>query len=106
MVAKVADIGLWNLRKPYPTFLEPNLTDEEIRPLLWVAPEHLRTPIQPYGTQKGDVYSFGIILQELILRCEPYENQNAEIKGRSEFFFPRRKKELHVHWKKRKICTY
>ncbi|GAU92601.1 hypothetical protein RvY_04658 [Ramazzottius varieornatus] len=77
MVAKVADVGLWTLRKPYPIFLEADLVDDDLRPLLWVAPEHLRAPISPYGTQKGDVYSFAIILQELILRNEPYDNGSS-----------------------------
>ena len=42
--------------------------------LLWTAPELLRLdnngPV--YGTQKGDVYSFAIILQEILYRALPY----------------------------------
>jgi hypothetical protein len=41
--------------------------------LLWTAPELLRDPIlRRTGTQPGDVYSFGIIIQEVVLRGEPF----------------------------------
>ena len=39
------------------------------------APEHLRErqPEKTVGSRKGDVYSFAIILQEVITRTAPYE---------------------------------
>uniref|UniRef100_A0A8D0GW71 Guanylate cyclase n=1 Tax=Sphenodon punctatus TaxID=8508 RepID=A0A8D0GW71_SPHPU len=41
--------------------------------LLWTAPELLRDPeMARRGTLKGDVYSFAIILQEVIVRGLPY----------------------------------
>nr|XP_022346077.1 atrial natriuretic peptide receptor 2-like [Crassostrea virginica] len=41
--------------------------------LFWTSPELLRLQKIPRkGTQKGDVYSFGIILQEIFLRTTPY----------------------------------
>ena len=41
--------------------------------LLWRAPELLRCPNPPArGTQKGDVFSFGIILYEIIGRNGPW----------------------------------
>lgn len=41
--------------------------------LLWTAPEILRDPeLYPNGSQKGDVYSFAIILQEIVLRSLPF----------------------------------
>jgi guanylate cyclase 2F len=42
--------------------------------LLWTAPEAVRnTKSYPkLGTQSADVYSFGIIMQEVVLRGEPY----------------------------------
>uniref|UniRef100_H3C262 Guanylate cyclase n=1 Tax=Tetraodon nigroviridis TaxID=99883 RepID=H3C262_TETNG len=42
--------------------------------LLWTAPEILRMPGQPgvYGTLPGDVYSFAIIMQEVVIRGPPF----------------------------------
>lgn len=41
--------------------------------LLWTSPELLRHPnLRKKGTQAGDVYSFGIILQEVVVRGEPF----------------------------------
>lgn len=41
---------------------------------LWTAPEILRQTkgLGKFGTQPGDVYSFGIIMQEVVVRGEPY----------------------------------
>lgn len=43
--------------------------------LLWVAPELIPLTIIPGtpATQKGDVYSFAIILEEIIVRGGPFE---------------------------------
>jgi len=43
------------------------------RDQLWTAPELLRMTTRPInGTQKADVYSFAIILQEIMFREEPF----------------------------------
>ncbi|CAB3220057.1 unnamed protein product [Arctia plantaginis] len=43
------------------------------RDLLWTAPELLREPRgEGRGSQSGDVFSFAIIMQEVIVRGEPY----------------------------------
>ena len=45
------------------------------RSLFWTAPEHLRErDPTTAGSTKGDVYSFAIILQEIITRCGPFES--------------------------------
>lgn len=44
------------------------LTDQ-----LWTAPEILRNPdLKSKGTYAADVYSFAIIMQEVISRCAPF----------------------------------
>ena len=58
---------------------------QQYRKLLWTAPELLRmTPLERpiYGTQKGDVYSFGIILQEILFRTLPYFIEDVSPKGK------------------------
>ncbi|KAL3836855.1 hypothetical protein ACJMK2_022266 [Sinanodonta woodiana] len=46
---------------------------------LWTAPELLRAPCEyATGTPKGDVYSYAIILQEIILRTGPYGYINED----------------------------
>lgn len=54
--------------------------------LLWVAPElnkETNIPGHP-ATQKGDVYSFSIILEEIVVRGGPYEvaRQNLTVQGK------------------------
>jgi hypothetical protein len=43
--------------------------------LLWVAPELILSTVVPGNpaTQKGDVYSFAIILEEIVVRGGPFE---------------------------------
>ncbi|XP_038580334.1 atrial natriuretic peptide receptor 1-like [Micropterus salmoides] len=63
-VLKITDYGLESLR----TSSCPEDTHACYARKLWTAPELLRTECAPpCGTQKGDVYSFGIILQEVAL---------------------------------------
>lgn len=51
--------------------------------LLWTAPEILRDPsLACPGTYPGDVYSFAIIMQEVISRCAPFCMLDMPPKGR------------------------
>ncbi|CAG0917844.1 unnamed protein product [Notodromas monacha] len=63
-----------------------NISDDyaRYRNLLWTAPELLRDGA-PFGTQKADVYSFGIILYEMFGRKGPYGT--CELPPRGEFLF-------------------
>ncbi|OQV15548.1 Atrial natriuretic peptide receptor 1 [Hypsibius exemplaris] len=60
-------------------------TDRDFRPLLWRAPELLQTKMIPQGTPKGDVYSFAILIQQIILIKPPY-GTNAESWNMSDSF--------------------
>ena len=62
------------------------LVDWKLSALLWTAPELLRAERPPpNGTQPGDIYSFAIVLQEIVYRCPPYqtteEQSSIVIKG-------------------------
>ncbi|XP_026742826.1 receptor-type guanylate cyclase Gyc76C-like isoform X2 [Trichoplusia ni] len=79
---QVADFGLHDLR----ACAENDFIGEHqyYRGLLWKAPELLREMDNPNstvgGTQKGDVYAFGIILYEIIARRGPFGFTGTEPK--------------------------
>ncbi|XP_055344185.1 atrial natriuretic peptide receptor 1-like [Paramacrobiotus metropolitanus] len=73
-VVKITDHGLAYFRDNALTSMPPDESSEiDFTQLLWRAPELLRRPSKE-GTQKGDVYSFAIIIQQLILRSAPYQS--------------------------------
>ncbi|XP_014371532.2 atrial natriuretic peptide receptor 1 isoform X2 [Papilio machaon] len=64
-VLKITDFGLHALRTAEKDFKAHSYWTR----LLWTAPELLRmSEPPPEGTQKGDVYSFGIIMHEIVNR--------------------------------------
>ncbi|XP_055849353.1 uncharacterized protein LOC129914231 [Episyrphus balteatus] len=69
-VLKITDYGISSFYEAQ-GITPSNKTPKE---LLWTAPELLRN-LKGHnrgGTQMGDVYSFGIIMQEVVVRGEPY----------------------------------
>lgn len=101
-VLKISDFGLRTLTSPREVvqdqafynslainyvFLHLNINPNCISELLWIAPELLPMTTIP-GTpcsQKGDVYSFAIILEEIVVRGGPYETfrEIMEPKGKA-----------------------
>ena len=58
---------------------------QSYKKLLWTAPELLRMPEMqrpPHGTKAGDIYSFGIILQEILYRALPFFMDLLSPKGK------------------------
>nr|XP_023835331.1 atrial natriuretic peptide receptor 2-like [Salvelinus alpinus] len=78
-VLKVTDHGLSLLRRP-PNQDEEGWSNEHWTSLLWRAPELPRDSMPSSGTQKGDVYSFGIIVQEVVYRSGPFHIPNNTLK--------------------------
>lgn len=77
-VCKITDYGLRNI-KQYAAISSDNkkLSDDS---LLWTAPELLRNNITTAANmQKGDVFSFGIICQEIVLQNLPYGSNEPEL---------------------------
>lgn len=58
--------------------------------MLWVAPELLPLTVIPGtpATQKGDVYSFGIILEEIIVRGGPFKAARQFLEPQGTFILP------------------
>ncbi|XP_017564963.2 atrial natriuretic peptide receptor 1 [Pygocentrus nattereri] len=78
-VLKVTDFGLSALRHSGPGDISSQYYWTS---LLWRAPELLRHTMPANGTQKGDVYSFGIIAQEVVYRRGPFYTPNSHLKTR------------------------
>uniref|UniRef100_A0ABM0MKT6 guanylate cyclase n=1 Tax=Saccoglossus kowalevskii TaxID=10224 RepID=A0ABM0MKT6_SACKO len=74
-VLKLTDFGLEKFRKEE---VEAEKTHACYTKMLWCSPEILRQNDSQQDSQKGDVYSFGIILQEIVLRTEPFENPDSD----------------------------
>ncbi|KAF7278941.1 hypothetical protein GWI33_007805 [Rhynchophorus ferrugineus] len=69
-VLQISDFGLHEFKSGQD---DPNFAIKEMKSMLWRAPELLRMQSPPdRGTQKGDVYSFGIVLYEIIGRSGPW----------------------------------
>ncbi|XP_077988132.1 retinal guanylyl cyclase 2-like [Glandiceps talaboti] len=69
-VLKITDYGIPALMATQNNYREQDRTDEE---LLWSSPESLRDPVlMTKGSPKGDVYSFAIIVSELLTRGRPF----------------------------------
>lgn len=61
---------------------DPDWESKELRRFLYISPELLRNPSPPpRGTQKGDVYSFGIILYEILGRAGPWGHLSISLPG-------------------------
>ncbi|XP_078477108.1 atrial natriuretic peptide receptor 1-like [Lampetra planeri] len=74
---KVTDYGLPSLRAHG---LDRRGARDAYAKWLWTAPELLRSERPPpQGTQRGDVYSFGIITQEVALRQGPFYLQGQQL---------------------------
>ncbi|RWS09764.1 guanylate cyclase 32E-like protein, partial [Dinothrombium tinctorium] len=77
-VLQIADFGLHEFKAGED--ICPFMETKYERDLLWRAPELLRlVNPPPQGTQKGDVYSFSIILHEIIGRSGPWGATNMDI---------------------------
>ena len=76
-ICKITDYGLHHIKQA----ASGGKKSDDIPPssFLWTAPELLRLdPQESFGTKKGDIYSFGIICQEIVLQSEPYSSNDLE----------------------------
>lgn len=74
-VLKITDYGLESFRD-----LDPEQGHTLYAKKLWTAPELLRMASPPVrGSQAGDIYSFGIILQEIALRSGVFHVEGLDL---------------------------
>lgn len=54
--------------------------------LLWTAPELVAGSVYPgvVASPKGDVYSFGIILEEIVLRAGPFHHYSGTMSNKGD----------------------
>ncbi|GLH16277.1 Raf homolog serine/threonine-protein kinase Raf, partial [Gryllus bimaculatus] len=72
-VLQIADFGLHEFKAGGQVEAEAESAAHERRRRLWRAPELLRAPFPPpRGSQKADVYSFGIVLYEIVGQAGPW----------------------------------
>ncbi|XP_077993028.1 atrial natriuretic peptide receptor 1-like [Glandiceps talaboti] len=91
-VLKVTDFGLYEIRDKGFSVVEnggPGMYSEYeedehavFMKMLWNSPEKLRGEIPANGTPKSDVYAFGIITQEIALRCGPFHQSDINLSPR------------------------
>ncbi|XP_050550728.1 atrial natriuretic peptide receptor 1 [Spodoptera frugiperda] len=79
-VLKISDYGLNTLCTPTDLIKD----DTYYYKLLWTAPELVASSIYPgaAASLKGDVYSFGIILEEIVLRAGPFHNYTTTMSSK------------------------
>jgi class 3 adenylate cyclase len=83
-VLKITDFGLHSLRNKDEQVDQPHAYYQS---KLWTAPELLRLHNPPpEGTQKGDVYSFAIICQEIIYRNGPFWIEDRPEMGADDIY--------------------
>lgn len=93
-VLKIGSFGMYELRNlQFQSSLKTEETGEYqiYKKLLWCAPEILRSQLTaaqggslPIGNQEADIYSYSMILSEILYRGLPYFNTFFSPKG---FFF-------------------
>lgn len=84
-VVKVSDFGYFCLLDKNDSKSKTEFDD--MRALIWTAPEFLGARCNAQRTKDGDVYSFGIIMKEIASRSDPYEDSGlapSEIIGKVE----------------------
>ncbi|ESO12556.1 hypothetical protein HELRODRAFT_62909, partial [Helobdella robusta] len=68
-VLKITDFGVKTIYE----FCKTKFPSADKKRLLWTAPEILRQDENfRHASQKGDVYSFAVIMQEILMRMPPY----------------------------------
>ena len=80
-IAKIGDFGLATILSRRNTASSQQARRQIIGSILWMAPEVIRmarNDAAPFST-KSDIYSFGIVIFELLCGKLPYEGQGRDV---------------------------
>jgi serine/threonine protein kinase len=76
MHVKISDFGLANTKQ---SMTATNTPSNVLGSVPWAAPEYLTIKRKSERNEKGDVFSFGVILWELVTRDTPWKTENISL---------------------------
>ena len=82
LVAKISDFGLSKIKE---TTIISNTAISTVGSVPWAAPEYLTVKRKNERNEKGDVFSFGVIVWELVTLQTPWKAGNHTIEDIKEY---------------------
>lgn len=76
---KIGDFGLATVKSAWLNDDHHGTTGQPTGSVLWMAPEVITQKVKDPYTHKSDVYSFSVVLYELVTSSLPYQNKEPNM---------------------------